>query len=103
MCCVSVSFLYLNISSETAHWILSKLYQNDPLVVPYQICLKVIICCISRSQGQQIGFHFFSCLKPQWIAFILGIKHHLEGLYHSCLNYDPCVKNDHTLVVTTLH
>jgi len=30
---------YLNIfSSETAHWILTKLHRNDPWVVPYQSC-----------------------------------------------------------------
>jgi len=30
---------YLNIfSSETTHWILTKLYRNDPWVVPYQGC-----------------------------------------------------------------
>jgi len=27
-----------NISSETAHWILTKLHRNDPWVVPYQSC-----------------------------------------------------------------
>jgi len=27
---------YLNISSETTHWILTKLHRNDPWVVPYQ-------------------------------------------------------------------
>ena len=43
-----------------------------------------MIRCISRSQGQQIGFQFFSFLKQQWKAFILGIKH-LEVLYHICL------------------
>ena len=31
--------VYLNIfSSETAHWILTKLHRNEPLVVPYQSC-----------------------------------------------------------------
>ena len=25
-------------SSETAHWILTKLHRNDPWVVPYQSC-----------------------------------------------------------------
>jgi len=31
---------YLNIFfSETTHWILTKLYRNDPWVVPYQNCL----------------------------------------------------------------
>jgi len=41
---------YLNIfSSETAHSILTKLHRNDPWVVPCQ-------SCISRSQGQKIGF-----------------------------------------------
>ena len=30
---------YLNIfSSETTHWILTKLHRNDPWVVPYQNC-----------------------------------------------------------------
>jgi len=30
---------YLNIfSSETTHWILTKLHRNDPWVVPYQTC-----------------------------------------------------------------
>ena len=30
---------YLNIfSSETTHWILTKLNRNDPWVVPYQSC-----------------------------------------------------------------
>jgi len=30
---------YLNIfSSETTHWILTKLHRNDPWVVPYQSC-----------------------------------------------------------------
>jgi len=30
---------YLNIfSSETTHWVLTKLHRNDPWVVPYQSC-----------------------------------------------------------------
>jgi len=30
---------YLNIfSSETTHWILTKLHRNDPWVVPFQLC-----------------------------------------------------------------
>ena len=37
--CVVRKLLYLNIfSSETAHWILTKLHRNDPWVVPYQSC-----------------------------------------------------------------
>ena len=36
--CVRKLF-YLNIfSSETTHWILTKLHRNDPWVVPYQSC-----------------------------------------------------------------
>ena len=35
----SCKLFYLNIfSSETAHWILTKLHRNDPWVVPYQSC-----------------------------------------------------------------
>jgi len=37
--CVVCKLFYLNIfSSETTHWILTKLHGNDPWVVPYQIC-----------------------------------------------------------------
>ena len=37
--CVVRKLFYLNIfSSETAHWILTKLHRNDPWVVPYQSC-----------------------------------------------------------------
>ena len=37
--CVVRKLFYLNIfSSETTHWILTKLHRNDPWVVPYQSC-----------------------------------------------------------------
>ena len=37
--CVVRKLFYLNIfSSETAHWILTKLHRNDPWEVPYQSC-----------------------------------------------------------------
>jgi len=37
--CVVRKLFYLNIfSSETTHWILTKLQRNDPWVVPYQNC-----------------------------------------------------------------
>ena len=37
--CVVRKLFYLNIfSSETTHWILTKLHRNDPWVVPYQNC-----------------------------------------------------------------
>ena len=37
--CVVRKLFYLNsFSSETAHWILTKLHRNDPWVVPYQSC-----------------------------------------------------------------
>ena len=37
--CVVCKLFYLNIfSSETAHWILTKLHRNDSWVVPYQSC-----------------------------------------------------------------
>jgi len=56
--CVVRNFFYLNIfSSDTAHWILTKLHRNDPWVVPYQSCVQFVpVGCISRSQGQKIGF-----------------------------------------------
>ena len=37
--CVVRKLFYLNIfSSETTHWIWTKLHRNDPWVVPYQSC-----------------------------------------------------------------
>jgi len=34
-----VNFFFLNIfTSETAHWILTKIHRHDPWVVPYQSC-----------------------------------------------------------------
>jgi len=37
--CVVRKLFYLNIfSSETTHWIWTKLYRNDPWLVPYQSC-----------------------------------------------------------------
>jgi len=37
--CVVRKLFYLNIfSSETTHWILTKLHRNDPWEVPYQSC-----------------------------------------------------------------
>jgi len=37
--CVRASTISLNnIFSETAYWILTKLFRNDPWVVPYQSC-----------------------------------------------------------------
>ena len=37
--CFVRKLFYLNIfSSETTHWILTKLHRNDPWVVPYQSC-----------------------------------------------------------------
>ena len=37
--CVMRKLFYLNIfSSETTHWIFTKLHRNDPWVVPYQSC-----------------------------------------------------------------
>ena len=37
--CVRASTISINnISSETTHWILTKLHRNDPWVVPYQSC-----------------------------------------------------------------
>jgi len=39
--CLRASTISLNnFSSETAHWILTKLHRNDPRVVPYQRCSK---------------------------------------------------------------
>jgi len=55
--CVRLSTISLNnISSETAYWILTKLHRNDPWVVPYKVVQTVPVGCISRSQGQKIGF-----------------------------------------------
>jgi len=49
--------VYLNIfSSETAHWILAKLHMNDPWWSPTKVVQIVPVGCISRSQGQKIGF-----------------------------------------------
>jgi len=46
---------YLNIfSSKTSYWILTKLYRNAPWVV--KVVQTVSVGCISRSQGQKIGF-----------------------------------------------
>jgi len=36
--CVVRKLFYLNISSGTTHWILTKLHRNNPWVVPYQSC-----------------------------------------------------------------
>jgi len=46
--CVVRKLFYLNIfSSETAHWILTKLHRNDPWVVPYQSCSNKISIYLS--------------------------------------------------------
>ena len=48
---------YLNIfSSETTHWILTKLHRNDPWWSPTKVVQMVLNGCISRSWGQKVGF-----------------------------------------------
>ena len=106
--CVVRKLFYLNIfSSETTHWILTKLHRI-PGWSPTKVVQMVLIGCISRSRGQKIGFQnaifkkkFSETTRPR--AFIFGIKHHLEVLYQSCSNYAPGVKIDPAPVVTILH
>ena len=54
--CVVRKLFYLNIfSSETTHWILTKLHRNDPWAVPYQSCSNGSDW-LHKSRGQKIGF-----------------------------------------------
>ena len=78
LCPLSVNLFYLNIfSSETTHWIWTKLHRNDPWVVPYQSCSNGSDWCICRSRGQKIGFKMqFSKILSETTrprAFIFGI------------------------------
>ena len=56
---------YLNtFSSETAHWILTKLHSGlceQPGWSPIKVVQTVRVGCISRSQGQKIGFQNVIC------------------------------------------
>jgi len=62
---------YLNIfSSETTHWILTKLYRNDPWVVPYQSCSNGSDWLHKKVTGSKCrfskcNFQKSSCLKLQ--------------------------------------
>ena len=69
--CVVLKFFYLNIfSSETTHWILTKLNRNDPWMVPYQRCSngsdwlhKKVTG--SKNRFSKCNFQKSSCLKLQ--------------------------------------
>ena len=55
--CVVRKLVYLNIfSSETALWIFTKLYGNESGWSPTKVVKMFPVGCISRSQGQEIGF-----------------------------------------------
>jgi len=62
---------YLNLfSSETAHWILTKLHRNDPWVVPYQSCSNGsdwLYKSVTGSENRfsKCNFQKSSCLKLQ--------------------------------------
>ena len=61
---------YLNISSKTAHWILTKLHRNDPWVVPYYSCSNCSSWLHkevtgSKNRFSKCNFKKKSCLKLQ--------------------------------------
>jgi len=66
---------------------------------PTKVVQIVSVGCISRSQGQKIGFQnaifkYILVWNYKAQSFHIGIHHHLEVFYHSCYNYAPGVKID---------
>ena len=108
--CVRASTVSLNnFSSETTHWILTKLHRKGPWVVLYQNCSNMfqLVAYVGHGVKKQVFKMQFSKIflsettRPR--AFILGIQHHLEVLYQSCSNCAPGVKIDPAPGVTILH
>ena len=76
--CVVLKLFYLNIFSETPHWMWPNFTGMIPGWSPTKVVQTVLIVCISRSWGQKIGFQnaiskvFLSeTTRPR--AFVFGI------------------------------
>ena len=52
--------IFINIFSESAHWICTTLLRNDPLVVPYRSCSKSASWW-QKETAQKIGFKNIDC------------------------------------------
>jgi len=70
----SVNLFYLNIfSSETAHWILTKLHRNTPWVVPYQRCSNGFDWLYEKIGFQMLFSKIFLSETTKSRAFICGV------------------------------
>ena len=90
---------------------LMRIWPNSSGMVPGLSSTKIVqtvpVGCISRSQGQKIGFQNSIFKNLVWNhkaqTFHIWYRNQLEVLYQSCSNYVPGIKMDPTPGVTILH